>query len=178
MADETNDEVLSLAARILASGDPLDNEQVTNALYASFHDRNDFVEGIRSVLAPYFDNMLTLAGRVMGDEAEEQRESSERARAAAETPAPAVTDTSADLERLTPPRAMISLLKHMHPNGVSWGHLALAAGVGGTDQRQARRELLERGLVVQRADLVHASVKAMQDTSIEAIAWPRKEKKA
>lgn len=70
---ETSDPIASIAGRILASGNPLDNEQVIAAIYAALRksvndsDTADFTpQDVRSALAPvlqpYVENMLSLAG--------------------------------------------------------------------------------------------------------------------
>lgn len=61
---ETSPEVASMAARILASGNPLDNDQVISAVVEAIAEANSF-EGVRSTLRtmfqPYFENALSLA---------------------------------------------------------------------------------------------------------------------
>lgn len=65
MSKETSESVASLAGRILAAGNPLDNEQVIFAItneVAQMSGSEAIVAGMKAVLKPYFDNMLTLAG--------------------------------------------------------------------------------------------------------------------
>lgn len=64
---ETSPEVGALAGRILAAGNPLDNDQVLAAIYEGLPpDLRPTYDKLRAalspVLQPYFDNMLSLAG--------------------------------------------------------------------------------------------------------------------
>lgn len=77
MTDKTTSpDVAALAARILAGGNPLDNQQVRIAIQAAVMEHvhcsspsqvvtvrvpDTVVENIGYVIAPYFENMLTLA---------------------------------------------------------------------------------------------------------------------
>lgn len=68
---ETSPEVASIAGRIMAGGNPLDNEQVIAsikaALPADLRPTDDKLrEALALVLTPYFDNMLSLAGSALG----------------------------------------------------------------------------------------------------------------
>jgi hypothetical protein len=62
----TSPEVASIAGRILQAGNPLENEQVKTVIMAAMAKGN--VEGFReivSVLSPYMDNMLSIAGSAL-----------------------------------------------------------------------------------------------------------------
>lgn len=64
---ETSDEIASLAGRILQAGNPLDNTQVLIALVNALPEVDRTTpehlrDAMRTVLGPYFDNMLRLAG--------------------------------------------------------------------------------------------------------------------
>lgn len=62
---ETSREIASMAGRILASGNPLDNEQVVLALVEAIAEANSGA-GVKAALTtmfgPYFANALSLAG--------------------------------------------------------------------------------------------------------------------
>lgn len=68
MSKETSESVASIAGRILAGGNPLDNQQVLLVLREELgkvrdipHCRPQYIGEAMAVLKPYFDNMLTLA---------------------------------------------------------------------------------------------------------------------
>lgn len=62
---ETSPEIATMAGRILSAGNPLDNDQVVLTLLdgaARANTGKQAQAALRSVLQPYFDNMLSLAG--------------------------------------------------------------------------------------------------------------------
>jgi hypothetical protein len=62
---ETSPEIASMAGRILAAGNPLDNDQVFLALIeeiAAANSGHEAKQALRTMFGPYFDNMLSLAG--------------------------------------------------------------------------------------------------------------------
>lgn len=64
---ETSPEIASMAGRILSAGNPLDNEQVILAIYDALPPGERMTtarikKDLSTVLQPYFDNMLSLAG--------------------------------------------------------------------------------------------------------------------
>lgn len=62
---ETSPEIASMAGRILAAGNPLDNSQVVSALIEEIAKANSLAEAqqaFRTMFQPYFENMLSLAG--------------------------------------------------------------------------------------------------------------------
>lgn len=68
----SSDELATLAGRVLAGGNPLDNEQILaildrdlRQLGIGMSDVTNAMVSIRSVFGPYFDNMLSLAGSVL-----------------------------------------------------------------------------------------------------------------
>lgn len=65
MTRETSIEIASMAGRILAAGNPLDNDQVILALIEQIAASNSGAEAkqaFSTMFQPYFDNMLSLAG--------------------------------------------------------------------------------------------------------------------
>lgn len=66
---QSSEEMSSLAGRILAGGDPLQNEQVMAAIRSAIADRDEDLDtALKTVLAPYFTNMLSLAGSVLSQD--------------------------------------------------------------------------------------------------------------
>lgn len=62
---ETSPEIASMAARILAAGNPLDNDQVILAVIEGLADANTGKQAqaaLKTMFQPYFENMLSLAG--------------------------------------------------------------------------------------------------------------------
>lgn len=62
---ETTPEIASMAGRILAAGNPLDNDQVILAVIEGLADANTGKQAqaaLKTMFQPYFDNMLSLAG--------------------------------------------------------------------------------------------------------------------
>lgn len=62
---ETSTEIASMAGRILASGNPLDNEQVILALVEAIAAANSGAEvqtALKTLFGPYLENALSLAG--------------------------------------------------------------------------------------------------------------------
>lgn len=62
---ETSPEIASMAGRILASGNPLNNEQVILALVEAIADANSGAEvqtALKTLFGPYLENALALAG--------------------------------------------------------------------------------------------------------------------
>jgi hypothetical protein len=62
---ETSPEIASMAGRILAAGNPLDNDQVILAVIEALADANTgraAQAALRTMFQPYFENMLSLAG--------------------------------------------------------------------------------------------------------------------
>lgn len=62
---ETSPEIASLAGRILAGGNPLDNDQVVLSIIDGIAKANtgkQAQDALKAVLGVYFDNMLSLAG--------------------------------------------------------------------------------------------------------------------
>ena len=62
---ETSPEIASMAGRILAAGNPLDNDQVILAVIEALADANTGKQAqaaLKTMFQPYFDNMLSLAG--------------------------------------------------------------------------------------------------------------------
>lgn len=62
---ETSPEIAALAGRILAAGNPLDNDQVVLDLRDRLSKANtgkQAQEALKTMFQPYFDNMLSLAG--------------------------------------------------------------------------------------------------------------------
>lgn len=61
---ETSPEIASMAGRILAAGNPLDNDQVILAVIEGLADANTGKQAqaaLKTMFQPYFDNMLSLA---------------------------------------------------------------------------------------------------------------------
>lgn len=69
--EQSSEEMASLAGRVLAAGNPLENEQVLAVILNSWSGpgapevRDCIKRDMLSVLQPYFDNMLRLAGSVL-----------------------------------------------------------------------------------------------------------------
>lgn len=62
---ETSPEIAALAGRILAAGNPLDNDQVVLAVLEGLAEANTGKQAqaaLKTMFQPYFDNMLSLAG--------------------------------------------------------------------------------------------------------------------
>lgn len=62
---ETSPEIASMAGRILAAGNPLDNDQVILAVIEGLAEANTGKQAqaaLKTMFQPYFDNMLSLAG--------------------------------------------------------------------------------------------------------------------
>lgn len=62
---ETSPEIAALAGRILAAGNPLDNDQVVLAVLEGLADANtgkQAQEVLKTIFGPYIDNALSLAG--------------------------------------------------------------------------------------------------------------------
>lgn len=62
---ETSPEIASMAGRILAAGNPLDNDQVILAVIEALAEANTGKQAqaaLKTMFQPYFDNMLSLAG--------------------------------------------------------------------------------------------------------------------
>jgi len=62
---ETSPEIASMAGRILAAGNPLDNDQVVLAVIEALAEANTgraAQAALKTMFQPYFDNMLSLAG--------------------------------------------------------------------------------------------------------------------
>lgn len=62
---ETSPEIASMAGRILAAGNPLDNDQVILAVIEALAEANTgraAQAALKTMFQPYFDNMLSLAG--------------------------------------------------------------------------------------------------------------------
>ena len=78
---ETSPEIGSLAGRILAAGNPLNNDQVVLALLESFAEANTGQQAkaaLQTVFGPYFDNMLKLAGSCLSQVEEDDDEKAPR----------------------------------------------------------------------------------------------------
>lgn len=61
----TSPEIASMAGRILAAGNPLDNEQVITAMIeeiAAANSKAEVTQAFKTMFGPYFENMLSLAG--------------------------------------------------------------------------------------------------------------------
>lgn len=62
---ETSPEIASMAGRILAAGNPLDNDQVILAVIEALAEANTgraAQAALKTMFQPYFENMLSLAG--------------------------------------------------------------------------------------------------------------------
>lgn len=62
---ETSPEIASMAGRILAAGNPLDNDQVVLAVIEALAEANTgraAQAALKTMFQPYFENMLSLAG--------------------------------------------------------------------------------------------------------------------
>lgn len=62
---ETSPEIASMAGRILAAGNPLDNDQVIVAVIEALAEANTgraAQAALKTMFQPYFENMLSLAG--------------------------------------------------------------------------------------------------------------------
>lgn len=178
---ELPDEAVSLAGRILAAGNPRDNEQVIVALMRAlprYSNPADIRAALDVVLKPYFDNALSLAGYVLGSEGDEEEEQLPRG------PAPmAATGTipilppgeEIHIHSLETREATLGLLKGLHPNGSTWAHLAIALDIRGSDLTPVANELRTSGAVRMEDAAVFASLETMADKSIRALPWPERE---
>ena len=190
-------ELASLAGRILAAGNPLDNAQVSTAIKNVLDPlHRDFVfERISAVFTPYFENMMTLAGSVLsqadddddeepapiGDvrilngtinDAEGVQVYSEFFESALVTYGTEKLVSVAAVDRineLSTREAVLALLKGLYPNGTDWGRLALVTNV--SNLTDLARELKSEDMVRQDDATVFASLKTMGDKSITAIPW-------
>lgn len=64
MTKETSVEIASMAGRILAAGNPLDNDQVVLAVLEGLAEANSgrqAQQALKTMFQPYFENMLSLA---------------------------------------------------------------------------------------------------------------------
>jgi hypothetical protein len=71
---ETSPEVASMAGRILAAGNPLDNSQVIIAIIDGLAQANtgkQAQETLKAVLGSYFENMMSLAGSCLSQTEED-----------------------------------------------------------------------------------------------------------
>lgn len=71
---ETSPEVASMAGRILAAGNPLDNTQVVISIIDALAQANtgkQAQESLKAILGSYFDNMLSLAGSCLSQTEED-----------------------------------------------------------------------------------------------------------
>lgn len=178
MADteETTDECLSLAGRVLAGGNPLDNEQVMAAftreiaMNASKLEPEGVREAVRVVFGTYFDNALSLAGHVLGEESAEVAEESaaDLADELEEEPGDEV-----DLLEIDVDAAILGLLKGMHPHGTTWAHLAIAVDQRGSELSPLIRELIAEEKVRQDDATVYATLNVVADKSIKPLPWPK-----
>lgn len=78
---ETSPDIASLAGRILAAGNPLDNSQVVISIIDALAQANtgkQAQESLKAVLGSYFENMLSLAGSCLSQT--EQDDDSEHPR--------------------------------------------------------------------------------------------------
>ena len=78
---ETSPEIASLAGRILAAGNPLDNDQVVLAVLEGLAEANtgkQAQEALKTMFQPYFDNMLSLAGSCLAQAEDEDPEAPPR----------------------------------------------------------------------------------------------------
>lgn len=85
---QVTEECISLAGRVLAGGNPLDNEQLKIAMVARFANlvqkgggenrvrlkESETIGAVREVFGVYFENALSLAGHILGEESAEQAE--------------------------------------------------------------------------------------------------------
>ena len=185
---DLSDEAVTLAARILAAGNPFDNEQVHLALREELHRQGvtgpiyRIVKAAGILLRPYMDNALSLAGHVLGRESEEEA-------------APKLSDldpsmlgkTAPSLMPILPPgeeirihsietrEGVLGLLKGIHPTGSTWAHLAIALDIRGSDLTPIAHELRKTGAVRMEDAAVFASLETMADKSITALPWPERE---
>lgn len=78
---ETSPEIAALAGRILAAGNPLDNDQVVLAVLEGLADANtgkQAQEALKTMFQPYFDNMLSLAGSCLSQAEEDDEDGTPR----------------------------------------------------------------------------------------------------
>lgn len=78
---ETSPEIASLAGRILAAGNPLDNDQVVLAVLEGLAEANtgqQAREALKTMFQPYFDNMLSLAGSCLSQAEDDDPEAPPR----------------------------------------------------------------------------------------------------
>lgn len=194
----SSDELASLAGRILAAGNPLENEQVARAAQNVLDPAHrDFVwRQLKALFTPYFENMLALAGSVLSqarDDDDEDEDAGGEVRLLAKT----ITDpegaaafseffnsamvtygteefvaeeVARRLDSMSAREAVLSLLKGLYPGSTDWGRLALATGH--SNMKDLARELKESDEVRQDDAAVFATRKTMADRTIEALPWP------
>lgn len=78
---ETSPEIAALAGRILAAGNPLDNDQVILAVLeglASANTGKQAQEALKTMFQPYFDNMLSLAGSCLSQAEDDDEDGTPR----------------------------------------------------------------------------------------------------
>lgn len=78
---ETSPEIAALAGRILAAGNPLDNDQVILAVLEGLAGANtgkQAQEALKTMFQPYFDNMLSLAGSCLSQAEEDDEDGTPR----------------------------------------------------------------------------------------------------
>lgn len=78
---ETSPEIAALAGRILAAGNPLDNDQVVLAVLEGLAEANtgkQAQEALKTMFQPYFDNMLSLAGSCLSQAEDDDPEAPPR----------------------------------------------------------------------------------------------------
>lgn len=78
---ETSPEIATMAGRILAAGNPLDNDQVILALLEAFAEANTGKQAqaaLKTMFGPYFDNMLSLAGSCLSQTEEDDSDEGPR----------------------------------------------------------------------------------------------------
>lgn len=184
---QSSEDMASLAGRILAGGNPLENEQVLAALGQAVAEAGSFDEPGRfnfdlailekrlsDVLGNYFENMLALAGSVLSQAPDPAPEPTLETALAEQTEVldDELARFEANLLGLPPTVAMISLLKGMHPAGTTWAHLAVAIDAQPDTVRNAIHELVAGDLVRRDNSMVFASLKAMSDAEIKPLPWP------
>lgn len=195
MTEKTSSkELASLAGRILAAGNPLDNEQVSAAIKNVLDPQHrDFVfDRISALFTPYFENMMTLAGSVLSQADDDDEDEAGEVRVLAATITdpeglPAYSEffdsalvtygteklvSASVVDRigeLSTREAVLSLLKGLYPSGTDWGRLSLITNVA--NLTDLARELKADDMVRQDDATVYASLKTMGDKSITAIPW-------
>lgn len=78
---ETSPEIASMAGRILAAGNPLDNDQVILAVIEGIAESNTGKQAqaaLKTMFQPYFDNMLSLAGSCLSQTEEDDSDEGPR----------------------------------------------------------------------------------------------------